>query len=72
MNGLVLAPREPSLSAGRQVDSVGLGQRGQCILFSVVFTTSPPPAATTTVFGSYLSSLYCITDTVSPVRARLT
>ena len=37
-------------------------QRGQCILFSVVFTPSPP--ATTAVFGS--------TNTVSPMRVCLT
>jgi hypothetical protein len=33
-------------------------QRGQCILFYVVFTPPPPPPATTTVFESCLSSLY--------------
>jgi hypothetical protein len=37
-------------------------QRGQCILFSVVFSPSPP--ATTAVFG--------LTNTVSPMRVCLT
>jgi hypothetical protein len=42
----------------------GLISKGQCILFSVVFTPPPPPA-TTAVFGSYLSSLYyLLTNTV--------
>jgi hypothetical protein len=44
--------------------------RGQCILFSVVFTHSPPGTA---LFGSYLSSLISLllTNTISPVRACL-
>ena len=38
---------------------VGLGQRGECILFLVVFNLSPSPlSAATAVFGSYLPSLY--------------
>ncbi len=43
-------------------------QRGQCMLFSVVFTPSPP--TTTAVFGSYLSALLLI-NTVPQARACL-
>ncbi len=44
------------------------GQRGQCMLFSVVFTSSSPSH-----YGSVwvLSHLSILTDTVSPMRACL-
>jgi hypothetical protein len=37
---------------------MGCDQRGQCIMFSVVFTPPPPGHHTTAMFGSYLASLY--------------
>jgi hypothetical protein len=40
-------------------ESLGEHLGGQCILFSVVVTPPPPTHHGSTVFGSYLSSLYC-------------
>jgi hypothetical protein len=53
-------------------ESFGENQRGLYILFSVVLTPPPPTHHGSTVFGSYLSSLYsnlhCIAGAGLPIH----